>query len=381
MSAGSVANLPRKIMARRERRAPSSSESRRMSAALHAEVVRQQAVLDACPRSHSDEEGCVYVLVQRDGAGYVKIGRTVDLEKRVGDHQSNAFGELALVAAFHGGKKKEAELHARFWRDRAYRHREHFWPSRAVLRWVDDLLRLNGRDGGLCWSCRKVGPAPLPDVSDPEIVDLRCNADCQGTPMWFHRETRLIAHGVTSNGVASTAASAAASALLVYKPQEWAVGMILACVNREADRGAPWRVSPALDRRVMAGDITGHAAYWSIVREMHWRSSIVLPHRKSPMDMLREGTGVLSENNLGACVQWANDFLRDYGVVHACDCSLCGFGCRGPRSGVRRLAAVVHTGSPLVLVPANGGDWLVTARGEAALSDLAKGKRVLLNAA
>ncbi len=79
---------------------PPTRTSRRMSRRLVSEVDRQQQILDSCPRHPGAE--CVYVFVQRSGTGYVKIGTTIDLNQRAGDHQSNAFGELRLVAAFHG---------------------------------------------------------------------------------------------------------------------------------------------------------------------------------------------------------------------------------------------------------------------------------------
>lgn len=152
-------------------------------------------------------QGRIYVLRQRDGHGYIKIGTTIDLLKRIGDHQGNAYGELEVLAVFHGNRDAEQALHRRFGRARVFGNREHFHQTRELLRWVEDVQRLNFRDDAMCWSCRDAavqrGDWPPPTLDslmpcDPgviEVVDERCGL-CRegdfGAIRWFNRESRSI---------------------------------------------------------------------------------------------------------------------------------------------------------------------------------------------
>jgi hypothetical protein len=72
--------------------------SGRLPRRLQQEVDRQLSLLAGCP-GHAAHEGFVYVLRQRGREGYVKIGKTTDLAKRVGDHQSGAARRIPGLAA------------------------------------------------------------------------------------------------------------------------------------------------------------------------------------------------------------------------------------------------------------------------------------------
>jgi hypothetical protein len=218
-------------------------KSRRMSDLLLAEAERAEATLQSCPTESKER---IYVLVQRDGSGYVKIGTTINLTNRLGDHQGNAYGELKLLAAFHGGKSLESSLHLRFDDDLVYGHREHFWPSRSLLSWIDDVRRLNGRDGGLCWSCRQhalehepwsIAGQFVPNGLDfeTERVDMRCGDRCEPICAWFDRETRQIAAGRDSTGFNSDTPSEFAGLLFRDDARDWAIRTFWA---RSMGRGA-----------------------------------------------------------------------------------------------------------------------------------------------
>jgi hypothetical protein len=194
MNVWAYVDLIEKLRQNGERNIP-PSESRRMSRRTYGEVTLQQQLLDECPAASADvnTKACVYVLAQRSGAGFVKIGTTLDLHPRVGDHQANAFGELSVLAAFHGDRSLEQELHRKFTRERVWGHREHFYASAYLLRWVDDVCRLNGRDGNLCWSCRRTVVAD--QIANPYVplhitkVDVRCGVKCIAQYAWFDLDT------------------------------------------------------------------------------------------------------------------------------------------------------------------------------------------------
>ena len=330
-AAASGAGFTHRILERRERRPRSFSGSRRMSAELLAEVEAQKRVLDACPGS--SESKCIYVLVQRSGVGYVKIGTTVDPLKRTGDHQGNAYGELKLLAAFHGDADDERALHRRFASDLVWGHREHFWPSRQVLRWVEDVIRLNGRDGAQCWSCRAAGlvlPLPrarlLPVDLSPRVerVNMTCGNECQRRFAWFDRKTRHLAHGLTSNGMFSATPIVTARALYEHDALSWCVRIWLADRDRRGECGCG--VFPyALETNSLGIDADEHNRLMSCSFDLHHKARQMLPEGESiPWNIRTDNLGDRESDHseLVAAICWlSDDLLLRYGVVAICGCA------------------------------------------------------------
>jgi len=325
-----------------------------MSRRLVSEVDRQLQIMDGCRPVR--DRGCVYVFVQRSGVGYVKIGTTIDLNQRSGDHQSNAFGELRLVAAFHGSYDLERALHERFARARIWGHREHFAQTRAVKRWLDDLTRLNGRDG-LCWTCRatarELRERPpkawtgfrLPAFRiEADKRDLRCGDACHPVHAWFDRQTNTFALGAPgTNGRCSTTPTLTAHALYTAESQEaWALNLwILAC---DSGRSIGSRHLAASLR----GARNGGASFpmldedIALLRkaeiDVHHSAAQLFPDRQSFPGAPEVAPTAASERHLAASMRWlAEDFLVRYGVVQFC-------GCQSNVDVLRRLDRQINSG-------------------------------------
>jgi hypothetical protein len=305
-----------------------------MSRRLVAEVDRNLGILNGCPPGHAKE--CVYVLVQRSGGGYVKIGTTVDLNTRTGDHQGNAFGELRLVAAFHGSYGTERSLHERFEKARIWGHREHFAQTRAVKRWVADLDRLNGRDGE-CWTCRararEIRERPWTGFRLPkfrvaaETRDMRCGPECRVVHAWFNRSTSEFAFGSPKpGGHCSLIPGETARSLFSAESHEaWAINLwVLAC-DRHHSIGSRSLASDLRDTRNGGTGFAMHPEDIAMLRgaspEIHHSSTKFFPDHESfpsapEVVPLPEAVGHLEES-----MDWlANDFLARYGAVQFCGC-------------------------------------------------------------
>lgn len=352
------AGFTHKILERRGRRPSKFSGSKRMSAALFAEVEAQKNLLAGCRGCSSAD--CIYVLVQRDGVGRIKIGTTIDPYQRTGSHQSNAFGELKLLAAFHGDKNDERALHHRFADDLVYGHREHFYPSKRLVRWVEDVVRLNGRDDGLCWSCRdavlvKKTRALTPSRFDRHVIDLRCGDSCDSTPAWFERDTRRITHGRTTTwGFSATPIITASGLIEAPSAHAWCCALFLL-----ADSISSWIDEERVRRGGLTGDVWAHGLELcrSMSSRMHHKASVLLPGTEN-FPRRSRGDGPLADR-ASLALAYLSGFLEKHGVVRVCCCP------GTYTADVNRLIQcemeLGHT--DLLLVPSSGREWEITDHG------------------
>jgi len=306
-----------------------------MSRRLHADAVRSASAVARC----GPDQNMVYVLRQRGGHGYVKIGTTVDLVKRVGDHQGNAYGELEILGAFHGNEEFEKSLHQRFAKERVWDHREHFRQSKRILRWVDDVQRLSFRDNGECWSCREAGirgtdmrpwgRAPfVPALKNTaERIDLRCGSSCDSRYAWFDRTTRRLAHGRTTSGLYSTTPIITATALFhAHDAALWAMAVWIA--NRRVNGFYGAGVLPEMIRKNAIGLAADeHAAILSCSIDLPNRHSILFPehvhvHDGPPLDPDSDEPGIRGHYRrmVTALRHIDRDILGVYGVAAICGC-------------------------------------------------------------
>jgi len=287
---------------RRQGRSLYNPDSARVSSRTLQEIQHQLDVLGRCicVATRHAPTACIYVLVQRSGHGFIKIGRTKDLLGRTGSHQSNAFGEIALLAAFHGDVTTEKQLHAQFSAERVWGHREHFHASRRLLRWVDDVCRLNGRDDDYCWSCRHL--IVTDKVEDPrlkyvlETVDTRCSETCFAEYAWYDVNTRKILRCFDSTG--RLTAAPAVMARWLFEEEDLRVP-ISGAWARLHERGT--------------NDHTAVLALRELHTRFHHRQTIFFPPGEE-----------LPDTPLPAALRWASNMFRRYGVVSMCGCDAYG---------------------------------------------------------
>jgi hypothetical protein len=327
--------------------------SKRMSNRLLREVMQQNRLLNSCRKG---DQRCVYIFELRRGVGYIKIGTTVDLQKRAGDHQGNAYDELRLIAAFHGDGELERSLHLRFSKDRVWGHREHFYRSRAVMRWVEDVTRLNGRDSHLCWSCRDAEvrrqASVLPPLFDldiqPLLVSSRCDRKsksdqplCRAAHTWFKRES---GECVTS---AYEPASDVARSLISNSPNytAWAVRLWIESQTGRKSTNACWFASRLLYRQVpLRADDTRVLDAMPDLGVHHAATHLLPDGQRFPCEWSTKNTDIKSQTaNLRSSLLWLqNDFLSKYGAAEVCRCASNQYGypdAHGHVLDIERIAA------------------------------------------
>lgn len=81
----------------------------------------------------SREQSCIYFL-RRERDGRIKIGTTIDLDRRIGE-LSRDNGPLSPLLVLRGSFQGEKEIHYRFQDDRVGRS-EWFAASDRLLRWI-----------------------------------------------------------------------------------------------------------------------------------------------------------------------------------------------------------------------------------------------------
>lgn len=84
----------------------------------------------------------VYFL-QAEGDGLIKIGRTINPDKRVRELQTLAPSPLKLLALVEGGKDREREIHEMFVDARS--HGEWFEPTPQLLRFIQNHSKERAR--------------------------------------------------------------------------------------------------------------------------------------------------------------------------------------------------------------------------------------------
>jgi hypothetical protein len=297
--------------------------SKRMSNRLLREVMQQNRLLNSCRKG---DQRCVYIFELRRGVGYIKIGTTVDLQKRAGDHQGNAYDELRLIAAFHGDGELERSLHLRFSKDRVWGHREHFYRSRAVMRWVEDVTRLNGRDSHLCWSCRDAEvrrqASVLPPLFDLDIQPLLVSSRCE--------PASDVARSLISNSPNYTA---------------WAVRLWIESQTGRKSTNACWFASRLLYRQVpLRADDTRVLDAMPDLGVHHAATHLLPDGQRFPCEWSTKNTDIKSQTaNLRSSLLWLqNDFLSKYGAAEVCRCASNQYGypdAHGHVLDIERIAA------------------------------------------
>lgn len=112
----------------------------RIGGVVHIDPVAAGVWIDANRRdSIAAHRSSVVYIMQRDSDGAFKIGWSSDIARRLTELRVKGRCEVALVAAFPGGKTDENRLHARFESDRI--SGEWYRSSEGIRSFIHMLVR------------------------------------------------------------------------------------------------------------------------------------------------------------------------------------------------------------------------------------------------
>lgn len=123
----------------------------------------------------------IYFIRRSDGTGPIKIGRAIDVERRLAQLRLHYGQPLMLLATMEGGRQEEREIHARFASLRMGRT-EQFQPAPELLAFIDRPASVESNHNTIeaMEPAKKSMPIPL----DPEIHRLlRAVAGMNGVSM------------------------------------------------------------------------------------------------------------------------------------------------------------------------------------------------------